>query len=198
MENVKYFLFNKFSVLLISFILNTISTIPTNYNLKLNREITSFNSILHNMESLTTLIGSRNIELKALPNILPLNSIKITSKFGESRKTPYAYRHKGVDFAGKKGTRINTTANGTVMFAGKMYGYGKIVIIKHDYNIVTVYAHLNEIHTYTGKNVDKGEKIGELGSTGRSTGNHLHYEIRINNIPIDPVRFTKLTKELTS
>jgi murein DD-endopeptidase MepM/ murein hydrolase activator NlpD len=84
------------------------------------------------------------------------------------------------------------------MFAGKMYGYGKIVIIKHDYNIVTVYAHLNEIHTYTGKNVDKGEKIGELGSTGRSTGNHLHYEIRIDNIPIDPVRFTKLTKELTS
>jgi len=198
MENVKYFLFNKFSVLLISFILNTISTIPTNYNLKLNREITSFNSILHNTESIAALIGSRNIELKALPNILPLNSIKITSKFGESRKIPYAYRHKGVDFAGKKGTRINTTADGTIMFAGKMYGYGKIVIIKHDYNIVTVYAHLNEIHTYTGKNVDKGEKIGELGSTGRSTGNHLHYEIRINNIPINPVRFTKLTKELTS
>ena len=103
-----------------------------------------------------------------------------------------------MDLAGKKGTPIIAPAEGEIIFAGRLYGYGKTIIIQHGNNIVTVYAHLNEINTSIGTEISKGDIIGKLGSTGRSTGNHLHYEIRVNNTPIDPEKFTKLSKQISS
>ena len=199
MEKIKSFLFNKFSVLLTLFIIHTNSTIPTNHNenLLLNSE-KQFIVILNATTKLKNIIGTTTININTLPNILPVKNLKVTSKFGEKRYFPKKYNHKGMDLAGKKGTPIKATAEGKIIFAGWLYGYGKTVIIKHDNNIVTVYAHLNEINTSIGKTVSKQDVIGKLGSTGRSTGNHLHYEIRINNKPIDPEIFTELSKQVSS
>lgn len=199
MENVKNFLFNKFSVLLTLFIIHTSSTIPTNHtkDLLLNSE-KQFLLVLDSTTELKNIIGTTNIDFNALPDELPLKEIKVTSKFGEYRSYPKKYKHKGVDLAGKKGTPIIAPAEGKIIFTGRMYGYGKTIIIQHDNNVVTVYAHLSEINTSIGLKINKGDIIGKLGSTGRSTGNHLHYEIRVNNIPIDPEKFTKLSKQISS
>ena len=198
MENVKNFLFNKFSVLLTLFIIHTSSTIPTNHtkDLLLNSE-KQFLLVLDSTTKLKNIIGITNIDFNALPDRLPLKEIKVTSKFGEYRSYPKKYRHKGVDLAGKKGMPITAPAEGEIIFAGRLYGYGKTIIIQHGNNIVTVYAHLNEINTSIGLKINKGDLIGKLGSTGRSTGNHLHYEIRVNNTPIDPEKFTKLSKQIS-
>ena len=199
MENVKNFLFNKFSVLLTLFIIHTSSTIPTNHtkDLLLNSE-KQFLLVLDSTTELKNIIGITNIDFNALPDMLPLKEIKVTSKFGEYRSYPKKYKHKGVDLAGKKGTPITAPAEGKIIFTGRMYGYGKTIIIQHDNNVVTVYAHLSEINTSIGLEINKGDMIGKLGSTGRSTGNHLHYEIRVNNTPIDPEKFTKFSKQISS
>lgn len=121
----------------------------------------------------------------------------LTSFFGY-RSDPFnsadAEFHPGIDFKGHRGDAAHCTADGKVVFAGWYGGYGKCVRVAHANNFETLYGHLSRITVKVGQQVTVGQKIGEVGSTGRSTGNHLHYEIRKNGKAVNPVNFLTLNK----
>lgn len=118
-----------------------------------------------------------------------------TSFFGY-RGNPFDFGasefHPGIDFRGKTGDPVKCTANGTVEFAGPAGGYGNCVRIRHINHLETVYGHLSRISVRVGQKVSVGDVIGKVGSTGRSTGSHLHYEVRRNGRPVNPVQYLSL------
>jgi murein DD-endopeptidase MepM/ murein hydrolase activator NlpD len=132
-------------------------------NTQINREV-----FLHN--SITT----------------PIKGI-LTSIFGEQRE---GYYHKGIDLAANTGTKIQAALDGKVSFSGVADGYGKVIIIDHSDNLQTVYAHCNKLNVSEGEQVLRGQIIAEVGNTGDSTGPHLHFEIRVDGVPIDPLGYT--------
>ncbi|HKJ04929.1 MAG TPA: peptidoglycan DD-metalloendopeptidase family protein [Geopsychrobacteraceae bacterium] len=112
----------------------------------------------------------------------------LTSYFG-MRKSPYTGRpknHEGLDIAANTGTPVLATADGVVARVETSAGYGKTVILDHGYGYRTLYAHNSKFLVKRGQKVSRGDKIAEVGNTGRSTGPHLHYEILLNSVPIDP------------
>ena len=111
----------------------------------------------------------------------------LTSGFG----TRNGKMHNGIDIGAPYGTIIHCAASGTVTFAGWQQGYGNVIIINHGNNIETVYGHCRSISVKIPQKVSAGEKIGEVGSTGRSTGPHVHFEIRLNGTPKNPQYFVK-------
>ncbi len=119
----------------------------------------------------------------------------MTSFYGY-RKDPFnadhPEYHPGIDFKGQKGDEVKCTANGKVVFAGWRGGYGNCICIKHANNFETLYGHLSKIKVKIGQNVNLGDVIGAVGSTGHSTGAHLHYEVRKNGKPVNPVKFLEL------
>jgi murein DD-endopeptidase MepM/ murein hydrolase activator NlpD len=119
----------------------------------------------------------------------------ITSLFGY-RSDPFntegAEYHPGLDFQGKLGDDVKCTANGRVVFAGWSNGYGNCIRIQHINDFETLYGHLSRIGVKVGQQVTVGQKIGAVGSTGHSTGAHLHYEVRKNGKPINPIKFLTL------
>jgi len=132
--------------------------------------------------------------LKSLPTGAPMYNYRETSPFGE-RSDPFNGRlafHPGIDLAAPYGTPIYATAAGVVTFAGWSGGYGKIVEINHGDGIVTRYGHLARYTVLVGEHVAKGAQIGYEGSTGRSTGPHVIYEIDVNGEPQDPAKFMSL------
>ncbi|HAJ94827.1 MAG TPA: hypothetical protein DCP02_01215, partial [Actinobacteria bacterium] len=110
----------------------------------------------------------------------------ITGVFNERR---YGHYHKGLDIANSTGTPISSTAAGVVIYAGWHGGYGKKIIVYHGFGYTTVYAHLSKMSVAVGDEVEKGEIIGTMGNTGRSTGPHLHYEVLVDGIPNNPKNF---------
>ncbi|MBV7433660.1 peptidoglycan DD-metalloendopeptidase family protein [Cardiobacteriaceae bacterium TAE3-ERU3] len=121
----------------------------------------------------------------------PLNYTRISSPFNPRRRHPITGRitpHEGVDLKQAYGTPVHTTGNGVVTFAGNQHGYGRIVIIHHPNGYETRYAHLSAISVKQGQHVKRGDVVGKLGNSGFSTGAHLHYEVRINGVPRDPMR----------
>ena len=117
----------------------------------------------------------------------------ISSRYGY-RKNPFSEArefHGGIDFRGKVGTEVVTTADGVVEKAKYVKGYGKHVVIKHKKGYKTLYGHLSKIEVKKGQRVVAGEKIGEIGSTGRSTGPHLHYEIIRHGRRINPSKYMR-------
>ena len=130
---------------------------------------------------------------------IDINKLKYISSDYGLRKHP-VYKtwkfHRGIDIVAPKGTTIISTCDGTVTIAKKSkFGYGNRITISHPNLYKTHYAHLDNINVKIGQKVKRGDKIGTLGSTGVSTGSHLHYEILQNNIPIDPMFFTYDKKE---
>ena len=134
--------------------------------------------------------------LRRLNEILPLGkpvNSRITSNYG-TRKDPFTgkpKKHRGIDFAGKIGTELMAVAPGRVVSAGERVGYGTTVEIDHGLGFTTLYAHLSQILVSPGDWVRPGTVIGLAGSSGRSTGPHLHYEIRYKGAPFDPTKFIK-------
>jgi len=119
----------------------------------------------------------------------------LTSYFGyrsDPFNSAHAEFHPGIDFKGNRGDEARCTADGRVVFAGRFGGYGNCVRIAHANNFETLYGHLSRISVKVGQEVTVGQKIGEVGSTGHSTGNHLHYEIRKDGKPINPIKFLTL------
>ena len=104
--------------------------------------------------------------------------------------------HSGLDYAAPKGTPILATADGVVVEAGRRTGYGETIQIRHEFGLETVYAHLNQIRVKMGQRVQQGERIGDMGSTGRSTGSHLHYEVRLNEAPLNPMKFIEAGRDV--
>ncbi|MBZ9935358.1 peptidoglycan DD-metalloendopeptidase family protein [Mesorhizobium sp. BR1-1-16] len=139
---------------------------------------------------LDRLAATRRIAL-SLPWDAPLGNAPISSGFG-ARTDPFLGRpamHTGVDFRAPTGYSAPAALGGTVISAGWDGGYGNMVDIDHGNGIVTRYGHLSAIKVKVGQKVAEGQEIGKVGSTGRSTGSHLHYEIRINGKPIDPMTY---------
>ncbi len=114
----------------------------------------------------------------------------ITSGFGMRTHPIYGVRkmHTGVDISAPKGTAIKAAGDGKVIFTGRRGGYGKTVIVDHGNSRTTLYAHMSRITCDAGDHVTTGSKLGEVGSTGVSTGNHLHFEVRIDGEPVDPMK----------
>lgn len=109
----------------------------------------------------------------------------VSSSFGMR----WGRMHEGLDIAADLGTPIYAALDGTVTYAGWASGYGKLIKLKHKDGIETYYGHCNKLLVSQGQNVKKGEKIGEVGSTGNSTGPHLHFEVRVNGVPNDPAPY---------
>jgi lipoprotein NlpD len=136
---------------------------------------------------------SRSAKKKKNPRVKPRRGLLIwptkgtlTSNFGKRN----GRKHEGIDIAAPKGTPICSAADGEVVFSGwGPTGYGKMVIIKHQHHLTTVYAHNSKILVKKGVRVKQGQKISLMGSTGRSTGSHLHFEVRNNTEPKNPIKY---------
>jgi murein DD-endopeptidase MepM/ murein hydrolase activator NlpD len=127
-------------------------------------------------------------ERAVTPSAWPVEG-RLTDGFGDRRNPFGGYSsefHAGQDIATLFGTPVAATANGVVTFAGCQNGYGQVVVIDHGGGLTTRYGHLSHIDVEVGQNITRSEQVGRVGSSGRSTGPHLHYEIRINDEPVDP------------
>lgn len=156
---------------------------------RINTDIVASKKVLQNF---TKFLAAREEIIQKIPNNWPIiGGGFITSRFG-MRRSPFTGKwamHQGVDISWWPGAPIRSSADGTVVYSGMKGGYGRTVQIQHEYGFQTLYAHLSRISVFEGKNVQKGEIIGFLGRTGRSTGFHLHYEVRIGTKAVDPMVF---------
>lgn len=137
---------------------------------------------------------------RKLPFGNPLPGSSITSRFG-NRTDPFLGRlalHAGIDFRASTGTQIRSTGAGTVVVAGRTGGYGNMVEIDHGDGLTTRFAHLSSVSVKVGDHVEANDPVGLSGTTGRSTGPHLHYEVRRNGKAIDPMRFLTAGMKLTT
>ena len=136
--------------------------------------------------------------LERIPQYMPADISMISSGFGY-RSDPFngtAAMHSGLDFRGPRGAPIHATADGRVTFVGNKSGYGKTVEISHGNGLMTRYAHMSKWNAKVGQQVEAGDVIGAIGSTGRSTGPHLHFEVRINNRAVNPRPFLETAPDV--
>jgi murein DD-endopeptidase MepM/ murein hydrolase activator NlpD len=150
----------------------------------------SFRSIYQNWGN-TAGVASVNRTVVAVPSIDPVANLSLSSGFGR-RNAPRrgaSTNHKGLDFRGALGTPIYATADAVVAKAEWARGYGKYIQLQHGNEIETRYGHMSGLNVYAGQRVRKGDVIGYMGSTGRSTGTHLHYEVRISGVAVNPKSF---------
>ena len=143
-------------------------------------------------------VSLMRVAIERLPFGFPTKGARRTSGFG-LRRDPFrrsSRMHNGVDFAAPIGHPIYSTGEGVVTFSGRQSGYGIVVKIRHAFGFETVYAHLNKSRVKVGQRVSRGNRIADMGSTGRSTGSHLHYEIRIDGKPINPNKFMKADRNV--
>jgi murein DD-endopeptidase MepM/ murein hydrolase activator NlpD len=147
----------------------------------------------HSFKNIITSIKNKQHVWDHTPSIRPLadgNGLKV-SGFG-FRRDPFTRKlrmHEGIDFAERRGTPILATADGEVVSTGRRSGYGLAVEIDHGYGYSTLYAHCSVIKVKEGDNIKRGDVIALVGSTGRSKGPHVHYEVRVANRPVDPERY---------
>ena len=122
--------------------------------------------------------------------------IQTANRFTSGYGPRWGRMHNGTDFAAPHGTPIRSTADGVVTYVGWQSAYGRLIKIKHDFGIETRYAHLSKFRVKKGQRVSRGQHIGDMGNTGRSTGTHLHYEIRIGGKPINPMKYIKAAQNV--
>ncbi len=151
----------------------------------------------HKVQRLKDAVFAQNLFLSSLPTGWPVRGY-VGSSFGNRRDPVNNLRefHKGVDISAPYGAKVVAPADGLVLFAGAQRGYGYIIVVAHKYGITTRYAHLSSYIVKPGQRVKKNEVIGYIGSTGHATGPHLHYEVRLNNKPLNPIRFLGSTSNL--
>jgi murein DD-endopeptidase MepM/ murein hydrolase activator NlpD len=146
-------------------------------------------NFLRNVNSVA-LESRRRVNSIAQPSLWPVNG-RLMGPFGQ-RDDPFSGEgefHKGVDISAPAGTPVHATAEGVVTFSDWSSGYGRLVIVDHGGGIETYYAHLSRFFAYAGQGVRRGEVLGAVGSTGRVTAPHLHYEVRIGGAPVNPYRY---------
>ncbi len=147
------------------------------------------NKILKDMDSLNLY----RIAAQKAPFAKPVkDAVRFTSGFGRR----WGRMHSGADFAGPHGTPIYATADGVVTHAGWQSGYGRLVKIQHQFGIETRYAHQSKIRVKVGQRVSRGQRIGDMGNTGRSTGTHLHYEVRVGGKAVNPMIYIKAANDV--
>ena len=147
------------------------------------------NGILDRMDR----INLYRIAAERAPFDIPVKaSFRFTSGFGPR----WGRLHAGTDFAAPIGTPIYATADGVVVKAGWSSGYGRLIKIQHEFGIETRYAHLNSIKISVGQRVSRGQRIGDMGNSGRSTGSHLHYEVRVGGAPVNPMIYIRAGQDV--
>jgi len=142
------------------------------------------------LEGLLAHLEENSARLLRTPSIAPTKGW-MTSTFGY-RTSPFTGKrefHRGLDIAGRAGTPVLATADGVVQFAGARRALGKSVVLRHGYGVETKYGHLQEVLVQSGDKIRRGQKIGLMGSTGHSTGPHLHYQLEVNRKPVDPQNY---------
>lgn len=159
-----------------------------------NGEAKRVKSLLADMER----VNAMRIAVDRLPFLRPVGPARFSSGYG-NRKDPKNGRkafHAGIDFAGPRGTPIYATGAGEVVFSARQRGYGNLIKIRHAFGYETVYAHLNRRRVKVGDKVERGDRIGDMGNTGRSTGTHLHYEIRVNGNTVNPAKYIEAARNV--
>lgn len=134
------------------------------------------------------------VRANSAPNLWPVEG-PVTGSFGE-RIDPFNGEgafHSGIDIGAVYGQPILAPADGTIEFADFMGGYGRAVIIDHGHGITTRYGHMKSFAVFPGQHIHRGDTIGYVGDSGRSTGPHLHYEVRINDVPVNPHKYLRVT-----
>jgi murein DD-endopeptidase MepM/ murein hydrolase activator NlpD len=142
------------------------------------------------LSELEKLLETKKEMLIHTPSIWPVHGW-VTSAFG-FRTNPFTgltQMHEGLDISNREGTPIVAPADGIVSATGKDFSYGNVVVISHGFGIISRFNHLSKILVGAGQKVKRGDRIAEVGTTGRSTGPHLHYEVRVNGIPVNPSRY---------
>jgi len=135
-------------------------------------------------------IAAQDARLVSTPSVAPVMGI-ITDGFGR-RKDPFTGRsafHRGLDLSARRGTPVKAPADGIVVFASRNGGMGRMVRLSHGFGYMTVYGHLSSILVKPGDRVHRGDKIGLVGNTGRSTGSHLHYEVHVDGKAVNPLYY---------
>jgi len=179
------------------------NTLKTNYKIDEVHEglVREMHAALENVENeiIVTSISQKELNnffegqksiLSCTPSIKPVDGW-LTSGFGY-RISPFTKQrefHKGIDIATKVGTPVIAPADGIVVSVGKEGNYGKVIVINHGYNMKTRYAHLHKFRAKKGDIVKRGDIIGEVGTSGRCTGPHLHYEVLLSSVPVNPFRY---------
>jgi murein DD-endopeptidase MepM/ murein hydrolase activator NlpD len=154
-------------------------------------------SLERELNQIKEIVDSRQVKLASTPATWPVRGY-ISDGFG-GRSNPFGgggfENHPGLDIATTFGTAVEATADGIVIFAGVNGGYGNVVVVDHGYGITTRYGHLSRIDAQVGDRVHRGKQVGAVGSTGRSTGPHLHYEVRLQDRPVNPINYLPLGQE---
>ncbi|MFT4012928.1 MAG: DUF5930 domain-containing protein [Paracoccus sp. (in: a-proteobacteria)] len=138
-------------------------------------------------------MNSYRIAVEKMPLAMPVKgAFRYTSPYGRR----WGRMHEGIDMAGPVGTPIHVTGDGVVTWAGWQSGYGNLIKVQHELGTETRYGHLSKIKVKVGQKVSQGDLIGAMGNTGRSTGSHLHYEVRVNDRPVNPMTFIKAAQNV--
>jgi len=185
---------------------NNFQLFPVNFNAQSNRsqdaenlalldyKISNASTLANNLEKriseIENELSRKQYFFRYTPSIYPTDGW-VTSYYGP-RKSHYAKRikmHEGIDIGAPSGHPINATADGVISYAGKKPGFGNFIKIKHGYGIETIYAHAKNLFVKSGQKIKRGQRIASVGSTGYSTGPHVHYEVRVNAVPVDPLYF---------
>ncbi len=160
---------------------------------RLSRQLEDRSSQLQVLEGV---LMNRGLQAEVLPKGRPIVQGWLSSRYG-MRTDPFTGKrdfHAGIDFAGKEGSAVVATAAGVVTWAGNRSGYGKLVEINHGGGYVTRYGHSRKILVKIGDTVKKGQVIAEMGSTGRSTGPHVHFEVLINGRTVNPAKYIQAAR----
>ncbi len=160
------------------------------FDYKYNQIKNVVDKIESNIHELDQHLLDKESFLNSTPTLLPAEGW-ITSYFGQ-RISPYLGKmkmHEGLDVGAAPGTPINAPADGIITYAGEKAGFGKFVQITHGYGIETIYAHNQSLFVKSGQKIKRGSLLAAVGNTGHSTGPHLHYEVRVNGIAVDPLYF---------
>jgi len=153
------------------------------------------NGILQSLDKLNLY----RLAAEKAPFAIPLkSSFRVSSPYGWRRHpiSGTVKMHEGMDMAGTYGSPVYATADGVITHAGWSTGYGRLIEIKHRFGIETRYAHLAKIRVKVGQKVSRGDRIGDMGSSGRSTGSHLHYEVRVDGKPVNPMIYIKAARNV--
>ena len=166
---------------------------PIGYSSSGNAEISERDAKAKEIMVTLDQMNTYRIAVSKMPLAMPIKSaFRFTSSYGAR----WGRSHEGIDMAGPVGTPIFATGDGVVIYAGWQRGYGNLIKIQHELGTETRFGHLSKIRVKVGQKVSRGSQIGDMGNTGRSTGSHLHYEVRVNGRAVNPMSFIKAAQNV--